>query len=324
MRHEPRRSARSRRRPRRRARCAATTGTPWCRGHSSRSSSSAFRAHHAVAPLRDARGRRRAAAPSRRRWWRRFVSSIRGRAAAIGAARLHLVSRAGRRAAGCGWRRAVVRQLRAIVASWTCRVAMVGRRRRTLPPCSRPRRRRVCRGRARRPQALLPAPRRDNRALRSRHRRSSRRALRRRRRRRGHDRRPRATRRRSCPVAYGDPVPGEEAQRRDASSCRGRRSWISARRPKPVPDDAAAVRAEVLMSEDGMPRGIRFVDRAPPPRSRPAGRGGAPASALEGDCSRDHRNHTRRDVDRRAGAWRRRERARGLRPRGPARAARRS
>jgi hypothetical protein len=35
-------------------------------------------------------------------------------------------------------------------------------------------------------------------------------------------------------------------------------------------DGAAAVRAEVLMSEDGMPRGVRFVDRAPAPLGRPS------------------------------------------------------
>ena len=41
-------------------------------------------------------------------------------------------------------------------------------------------------------------------------------------------------------------------------------------------DDTAAVRAEVLMSEDGMPRGIRFVDPAPAPLGGPSGSGLAP------------------------------------------------
>jgi hypothetical protein len=42
-----------------------------------------------------------------------------------------------------------------------------------------------------------------------------------------------------------------------------------------IPDDGVPVRAEVLVSEDGMPRGIRFVDRVPGPL-RPSGPGRTP------------------------------------------------
>ncbi len=45
-----------------------------------------------------------------------------------------------------------------------------------------------------------------------------------------------------------------------------------------VPDDATPVRAEVLMSEDGMPRGIRFSDRVPA-LARPPGSSRAPLTS---------------------------------------------
>jgi HAMP domain-containing protein len=66
------------------------------------------------------------------------------------------------------------------------------------------------------------------------------------------------------PLAYGAPLPGVEAH--VVSVDLPRTALLDFGLPADAAsDDSPSIRAEVLMREDGMPSGIRFMDRAPVP-----------------------------------------------------------
>jgi hypothetical protein len=75
------------------------------------------------------------------------------------------------------------------------------------------------------------------------------------------------------PIAYGAPLPGEAVH---VVSVDVPRSAFVELDEDAVPDASAVVRTEILMSEDGMPRGIRFVNRPPQAAVQPLPSGSRP------------------------------------------------
>jgi hypothetical protein len=81
------------------------------------------------------------------------------------------------------------------------------------------------------------------------------------------------------PIAYGAPLPGEAVQVVSVDVPHSAFLELD-EDTDTAPDRSAVVRTEILMTEDGMPRGIRFVNRAPETAAQrlPSGRAPVPAS----------------------------------------------